>query len=172
MDFNSFLAERTPIDPCAPSPCGPNSQCRELNDHAVCSCLNGFIGTPPSCRPECVVSSECNQNKACVNQKCIDPCIGTCGLNTRCQVVNHNPICSCSPGFTGDPFASCNKIQRKNCIVNVRYFLLENLLHFYISYYIIYILLHEKYDIICVCDFLYYCLKLCCMFFLFLYYSL
>lgn len=156
FDF-TFLAEATPIDPCVPSPCGPNSQCRELNDHAVCSCLSSYIGTPPSCRPECVVSSECSQNKACVNQKCSDPCIGTCGLNTRCQVVNHNPICSCSPGYTGDPFASCNKIQRKNCIVNVWYFLLENLLHFFI-------LLHEKYDI---CYFLYYCLKLCCMFFFF-----
>jgi len=154
--FN-FLAEATPIDPCVPSPCGPNSQCRELNDHAVCSCLSSYIGTPPSCRPECIVSSECSQNKACVNQKCSDPCIGTCGLNTRCQVVNHNPICSCSPGYTGDPFASCNKIQRKNCIVNVWYILLENLLRFFI-------LLHDKYDI---CDFLYYCLKLCCMFFFF-----
>lgn len=127
--------------------------------------MSGYIGTPPSCRPECVVSSECSQNKACVNQKCIDPCIGTCGLNTRCQVVNHNPICSCSPGFTGDPFASCNKIQRKNCIKNVWLFLLENLLlkmfmHFFI-------LLHDKYHMYI---FLYYCLKLCCMFF-FVYFS-
>lgn len=121
----------------------------------MCSCLNGYIGTPPSCRPECVVSSECSQNKACVNQKCVDPCIGTCGLNTRCQVVNHNPICSCSPGFTGDPFASCHKIQRKNCIDIVWYSLLENLLHFFI-------LLHAK---MCFCVFSTYSLYLYCMVF-------
>lgn len=78
-----------------------------MNGHSVCTCENGYIGTPPSCRPECIVSSECPQNKACVNKKCIDPCPNTCGLNARCQVVTHNPICSCTPSFTGDPFTRC-----------------------------------------------------------------
>ncbi|PSN29200.1 hypothetical protein C0J52_26427, partial [Blattella germanica] len=96
-----------PGDPCNPSPCGPNSQCRNVNGQGVCSCLPNYIGSPPGCRPECVVSSECPQNRACVNQKCVDPCPGTCGLNTRCEVVNHSPICSCQPGFTGDPFTRC-----------------------------------------------------------------
>lgn len=108
-----FLAQPTPTNPCQPSPCGPNSQCREINGHAVCSCLLGSIGAPPACRPECMVSSDCPQDRACVNQKCIDPCPGTCGINARCQVVNHNPICSCSPGFSGDPFVRCNKQERK-----------------------------------------------------------
>ena len=102
-----------PQNPCDPSPCGPNSQCRLVNQHAVCSCSLGFIGNPPSCRPECVVSSECPQNRACINQKCLDPCPGTCGLNARCQVVNHNPICSCAAGFTGDPLARCLKQESK-----------------------------------------------------------
>lgn len=87
--------------PCNPSPCGPNSQCREINGHSVCSCLQGFIGTPPQCRPECTTSSECAITQACVNQKCIDPCQGTCGLNARCEVFNHSPICSCGPDQTG-----------------------------------------------------------------------
>lgn len=30
-----------------------------------------------------------------------------CGLNAQCQIVNHNPICSCLSGFTGDPFVRC-----------------------------------------------------------------
>lgn len=101
----------TAIAPCDPSPCGPNSNCRVLSEHAVCSCQTGFIGVPPSCRPECTGSSECSQNKACVNNKCIDPCPGTCGQNTKCLVVNHNPICSCSNGYTGDPFVHCAKIE-------------------------------------------------------------
>lgn len=105
-----------PKNPCDPSPCGPYSQCREINNHAVCTCNIDYIGTPPMCRPECVVSSECIQNRACVNQKCIDPCPGTCGSNARCQVVNHNAICSCSAGYTGDPFLNCYKIECKHVI--------------------------------------------------------
>lgn len=101
------LLVETPQNPCSPSPCGPNSQCREINEQAVCSCVPGFIGSPPTCRPECVTSSECPLNEACLNQKCIDPCPGTCGLNALCQVSNHNPICSCPPRNTGDPFSRC-----------------------------------------------------------------
>ncbi|XP_046391540.1 neurogenic locus notch homolog protein 4-like [Ischnura elegans] len=93
--------------PCNPSPCGPNSQCRVLNNVAVCSCLPEYVGSPPSCRPECVVNSECNLNQACSNQKCRDPCPGTCGTGARCEVVNHNPICSCPSHMTGDPFVRC-----------------------------------------------------------------
>nr|CAD7425818.1 unnamed protein product [Timema monikensis] len=110
--LNAFPKEEPIKNPCQPSPCGSFSQCRVQNEHAVCSCLASYIGTPPGCKPECVVSTECPQNRACVNQKCVDPCPGTCGLNARCQVVNHNPICSCSPGFTGDPFSRCLKQEK------------------------------------------------------------
>lgn len=96
-----------PVNPCNPSPCGPNSQCRNINENAVCSCIQTYIGSPPNCRPECVVSSECAHDNACVNQKCIDPCPGTCGYNARCEVINHSPICSCPAGQTGDPFRRC-----------------------------------------------------------------
>lgn len=106
LNFLHIYSEQN-IQPCIPSPCGPNSQCREVDNHAVCSCLPNYIGSAPNCRPECVVSSECAQDKACLNKKCQDPCPGTCGQNARCQVVSHNPICSCSPDFTGDPFVRC-----------------------------------------------------------------
>lgn len=102
-----------PKNPCQLSPCGPNSQCKEVNGQAVCTCLPNYIGSPPSCRPECVVSSECPLIKSCVEQKCIDPCPGTCGLNANCKVVNHSPICSCYNGYTGDPFVQCFPIPRK-----------------------------------------------------------
>lgn len=101
------------VNPCNPSPCGPNSQCREINNQAVCSCVSGFIGSPPTCRPECVVSTECPLNEACVNQKCKDPCPGTCGIDSRCEVINHNPICTCLPKYTGNPFIRCNLIRKK-----------------------------------------------------------
>lgn len=97
-------------NPCHPSPCGPNSHCREINGQSVCACIPGFYGSPPQCRPECVVSSDCSLDKACSNQKCIDPCQGSCGFKAICRVVKHNPICSCPPTLTGNPFVSCSSI--------------------------------------------------------------
>lgn len=114
--------QETPIvcTPCTPSPCGLNSQCRELNNHAVCSCLPDMIGAPPNCRPECLVSSECALDKSCINQKCKNPCVGVCGQHARCQVVNHNPICSCEIGYTGDPFIRCIKEEVRHPIVPIQ----------------------------------------------------
>lgn len=109
-----YIAVTTkPSNPCQPSPCGPNSQCKEVNGQAVCSCLPNYVDTPPNCRPECTMSSECSADKACVNLKCQNPCPGSCGLNSMCNVINHSPICSCRQGFTGDPFTRCFPIPRK-----------------------------------------------------------
>jgi hypothetical protein len=95
-------------NPCDPSPCGPYSRCHiSVNIAASCSCLPHAIGSPPNCRPECVDSSECLYNQACFNQKCIDPCVGTCGNNAECTVFNHNPICTCPQGYKGDPSIAC-----------------------------------------------------------------
>lgn len=99
-------------NPCNPSPCGPNSQCRVINGHGVCSCILGYIGSPPTCRPECIVNSECIQSESCSNQKCVDPCPGVCGFGAKCIVVNHRPICSCPIGQTGDPFIRCEPIGK------------------------------------------------------------
>lgn len=96
-----------PVNPCSTSICGQNSQCREINNQAVCSCLPTYLGLPPACRPECVVIAECAQDQACMNQKCVNPCVGVCGLRATCQVLNHNPICTCPAAHTGDPFVSC-----------------------------------------------------------------
>lgn len=95
------------INPCNPSPCGPNSQCREINGQAICTCFPGYKGAPPTCRPECVTSAECALDRSCSGQRCIDPCKGNCGINAHCQVINHNPICSCPAALTGDPFNKC-----------------------------------------------------------------
>lgn len=108
-----FVTDPLPTNPCRPSPCGPNSQCREVNGQAVCSCLASYMGQPPNCRPECVSNAECASHLACNNYKCVDPCPGTCGQNAECRVIQHNPICSCRSGFTGDPFVRCSHIPRK-----------------------------------------------------------
>lgn len=102
----TFLAELPP-SLCEPSPCGSHSICRVINNQPECSCQPGFVGAAPNCRPECVTSSECQQQEACINQKCRNPCEGTCGLGAECRVINHNPICSCARGLIGDPFEQC-----------------------------------------------------------------
>lgn len=78
------------------------------------------MGSPPNCRPECTINSDCPSNKACMNQKCRDPCPGSCGLGANCAVLNHIPICTCPEGYTGDPFANCYlKPQRKIIYINM-----------------------------------------------------
>lgn len=99
--------------PCIPSPCGPNSQCREIGSTAVCSCLPNYIGRAPNCRPECTINSECPANHACINERCKDPCPGSCGLSAYCNVINHSPVCTCANGYQGDPFSGCYPIPSK-----------------------------------------------------------
>lgn len=99
-----------PVNPCVPSPCGPNSQCQASSNGAVCACINNYIGRPPACRPECSINSDCPARMACMNARCADPCIGSCGNNAICHVSSHAPVCMCQPGHTGDPFTGCFKI--------------------------------------------------------------
>ena len=96
------------LDACNPNPCGTNAECRGQGSGNVCVCLPGLFGDPyVACKPECVTNSDCSNNMACIAQKCKDPCPGACGIDARCQVVGHNPVCSCANGFTGDPFVRC-----------------------------------------------------------------
>ena len=97
-------------DPCDPNPCGPNSNPpRNVGDRCQCTCLPEMIGSPPNCRPECVVNSDCPSNEACQRNKCIDPCPGTCGINALCRVMNHVPTCTCIEDYIGDPFTACKR---------------------------------------------------------------
>lgn len=101
-------------EPCNPSPCGPNADCSVgVTKNPICTCRPGFYGDPQSnrgCGPECTTNSECQLTQACINQKCRDPCPGACGINAACRVTGHNPVCSCVPGYTGNPYQNCNPI--------------------------------------------------------------
>lgn len=103
-----------PANPCLPSPCGPHSNCRVVGHTSACSCLPNYIGRPPQCRPECTINTECSANLACINERCQDPCVGSCGVAAVCNVVNHSPICTCQYLFTGDPFSGCYPVPSKN----------------------------------------------------------
>lgn len=85
--------------------------CKQRNGAGACSCIADYHGNPyEGCRPECVLSADCPTNKACIRNKCADPCPGICGQFAQCSVINHVPTCTCNPGYIGDPFTSC-KIQ-------------------------------------------------------------
>lgn len=96
-----------PKDPCLPSPCGMYAECRNIGGTPSCSCLPTYKGSPPNCRPECRVNSECPMNLACSNERCRDPCLGSCSITSLCTVYNHVPVCTCPDGYTGDPFSNC-----------------------------------------------------------------
>lgn len=112
----------SPKNPCLPSPCGPNAECRVQEDHPVCTCISGMFGAPPNCRPECLIHQDCPNYLACVQKKCVNPCVGSCGFNTNCTVHNHRPMCQCYEGYEGDPFSGCSK--GKNLLINFRFFLI------------------------------------------------
>lgn len=102
--------------PCVPSPCGANAECREQNNAGSCICLTGYFGNPyESCKPECLINSDCRSNLACYQNKCNDPCPGTCGINAYCNVINHIPSCTCHEQHFGDPYRICTfKDQSKS----------------------------------------------------------
>lgn len=104
----NFIFTEEPINPCTPSPCGANAVCTERNGAGACSCIQDYQGNPyEGCRPECVLSSDCPTDRACVRNKCQDPCPGVCAQFAQCTVVNHIPTCTCPQGYVGNPFVSC-----------------------------------------------------------------
>lgn len=94
--------------PCTPNPCGSNAMCREQNGIGACQCIPDYYGNPyEGCRPECILNSDCASNRACLQNKCQDPCPGSCAQNAFCQAINHIASCTCQPGYTGNPFSTC-----------------------------------------------------------------
>lgn len=115
-DANYISVPRQP-DPCTPSPCGPNAICQKQGTTAVCVCPPGLLGDASSvsgCKPECVLSSDCPGDRACMNTKCVDPCLrNVCGFGAVCQAINHSPLCSCPQPTVGNPFVECHEVQSK-----------------------------------------------------------
>ena len=117
---------QTPQNPCYPGKCGSNAQCRVHNDIGVCSCLPEHFGNPyESCKPECVVNSDCVKSKGCERNKCVDPCPGVCGYRAECRVHDHVAMCFCLTGYRGDPFMACSPIPSTRKIF--RFFVLCHL---------------------------------------------
>ncbi|KPJ11537.1 hypothetical protein RR48_08279 [Papilio machaon] len=94
---------------CGPHTCGVGAHCTHGSVRPVCACLPGHSGDPLSqcIKIECVSNDECRGHQSCVNQHCVNPCEGACGVNANCDVRQHVPVCSCPAGYTGNPFTAC-----------------------------------------------------------------
>jgi hypothetical protein len=86
----------------------------------------------PAPRPECTTDDECSPQRACSNNRCIDPCsLNNCGRGAKCLVqskikcfesfpcdftnraaifLDHRSICTCNEGLTGNAFIACHEI--------------------------------------------------------------
>lgn len=95
------------------SSCGQQAECFGINHHAVCECLPGFTGNPnTACTVVgCRSDTECPTDKACINEKCENPCerMASCGRSEVCRVYNHRPECSCPPGLITGPDGQCHQ---------------------------------------------------------------
>ena len=102
-----FSLIETTRNPCDPSPCGVNANCKKhpSKEHAAtCVCMKGYLGNPfLACHPECTENTHCTSNRVCRNQKCVNPCLGFCGDNAICSVLNHVPSCDCPKGYDRHP---------------------------------------------------------------------
>lgn len=104
LHYFTDITSPVPLNPCEPSPCGPNTIC----SNGICSCKIGYHGDANlGCRPECVYNTDCPLDKGCQQNKCVNPCINTCGINAVCDVHNHIPMCTCPKGRTGNAFVEC-----------------------------------------------------------------
>lgn len=99
------------------SPCGTKATCYATNHRAVCECPPGFIGNPKiSCGiVGCRSNSDCPTNRACINDKCENPCTQSnpCDDTAECKVYNHEPVCACPPGYIGNTKTGCKQIEEK-----------------------------------------------------------
>ena len=61
---------------------------------------------------ECTVNDDCPQDKACVSQECVNPCLRTsCGDRALCEVNFHQSQCVCPPGLQGNPIVQCIEVE-------------------------------------------------------------
>ena len=70
----------------------------------------------------CSSNDECASSQACRNRGCVNPCAydNPCSANAECTVNNHNAVCKCPPGMTGDPYSLCVPSKKSKDLVFIR----------------------------------------------------
>ncbi|XP_037773775.1 fibropellin-1-like [Penaeus monodon] len=105
------------VDPCVVgAPCGRNAECAVTLHRPICSCPAGYTGNPrqeclkaPTVPPGCTSDFDCIETKVCYDRDCKDPCglANPCAAKATCTTVSHRPVCTCNPGYSGNPYVFC-----------------------------------------------------------------
>lgn len=111
-------------NPCAiANICTIDQECRVLNTlplrTIMCQCppdtytdSNGRCKAIVYSEPQCHVDSDCNNREKCIKGFCIEACkIDICGINAQCKSYNHQSICTCAPGYIGNPHIECTNSE-------------------------------------------------------------
>lgn len=73
----------------------------------------------------CESDTECLDSEACYMGQCENLCsfATVCAPNAKCHVIKHRPVCSCPPGYEGNPATKCYqpKLCKTNHITNSIY---------------------------------------------------
>jgi hypothetical protein len=112
---NQACRNRACVNPCGfDNPCASTAQCTVDNHRPNCKCPPGMTGDPysrciPIQRGECQHDVDCPDNRACIENQCLDPCIvhSPCGKSAVCETTSHRPVCRCPSGWAGDPHTEC-----------------------------------------------------------------
>ena len=70
----------------------------------------------------CSSDDECASSQACRNRGCVNPCAydDPCGSNAQCSVLDHDAVCKCPPGMTGDPYSLCVPSKKSKDLVFIK----------------------------------------------------
>lgn len=102
--------------------CGIGADCYAIDHRPICECPAGLSGDPQnSCiLVGCRSDSDCPSERACVNDKCVDPCAnnGPCSSGEECEVRYHKAQCLCAPGFRQISDGICQRERDESCIVD------------------------------------------------------
>lgn len=93
--------------------CGRGAECLAQNHRANCMCPAGTQGNPlVSCvTGVCQYNEDCRDDEACdrLNRVCRKVCDSdSCAETAICEGRAHQPVCSCRPGTSGNPYVECS----------------------------------------------------------------
>ena len=98
----------------------------DCNSDEICQGVTCVLG--------CRSSSTCPASQACINNECTDPCsssISSCGTNAVCTVQNHQALCSCPAGLTGDSTIACTRLVSLSLFLSVSLSVYDSLFFMY-----------------------------------------
>lgn len=99
--------------------CTLDQECRVLNTlplrTVICQCpVDTVIDQNGRCKQiiqvtsQCVTDSNCPETDKCIRGSCIEACkVDICGVNAQCTPRGHRGLCTCAPGYVGNPHVEC-----------------------------------------------------------------